>query len=286
MVQRRLALVGLIRVVHPFPSVLDAVAALTIALIAGAPAGAAVRLGLGMLALQFAIGAANDYADSVSDGLAKPGKPIPAGLVSRRAAAVACSAAAGVGLLSAATVGLGALVVGVVGLADGLVYDLRLKGTPLAPVPFAAGVGLLPLYAWWGARGSVPAAFPAVIGLAVLSGATLALANAYVDLERDGRSGVRSVATFLGARWTLSIDAGLLAVVQLIAVATTVAIGGAAPLVVAEACGCGLGWFGLGLAAVGRERVRPLVWEVQAVGILVLGVAWLAALDSAGMLHG
>ena len=279
-------MIGLLRVVHPFPSALDALAAIAIALIAGAPVGLALRLGLGMLGLQFAIGAANDLADAASDDVAKPGKPIPAGVLSRSAAAGACVAAAGLGLLAAATVGAGVLAVGVLGLADGLVYDLRRKGTPLAWAAFAAGVGLLPLYAWLGARGSVPAAFLGVVVLAFLAGATLALANAYADLERDRRSGTVSAATILGARRTLVANAFLLASIQIVVVATTLATMGATPLLAAEAGGCGLGWVGLGLAGVSGDRGRTLVWEVQAVGVLVLGAAWLAMLSSAGLLNG
>jgi 4-hydroxybenzoate polyprenyltransferase len=272
------------QVVHPFPSVLDAVAVAIIVLIAGAQVGLALRLALGMLFLQFSIGAANDFADAALDGLVRPDKPIPAGLPSRAAAAISV-AAAGLGLLVTATVGAGALAVGVVGLADGLVYDLRLKGTPLAWVPFAMGVGLLPLYAWLGARGIVPPAFAAVVVLAVIAGASLALANAYVDLGRDRLSGVVSVATYLGAGRTLLANAALLAAIDVVAVVSTLAIAGATPLLLVEACGCGLGWAGLGLAAARSYQARPVLWEVQAVGVVVLGSAWLAVLDSAGLLR-
>jgi 4-hydroxybenzoate polyprenyltransferase len=260
------------------------VAAVAIALIAGGQAGVALRLGLGMLGLQFAIGAANDFEDAASDSVSKPDKPIPAGLLSRDAAAVVCGTAAALGLLAAATVGAGAFVVGVVGLADGLVYDLRLKRTPLAPIPFAAGVGLLPLYGWWGVGKSMPVALLGVVALAVVAGASLAVANAYADVDADLKSSTTSVATFLGARFALALNAVLLAGVQLVAIATTVVIGAAPPLLVVEAAGCGLGWLGLGLAGVRDIRVRPLVWEVQAVGMLVLGAAWLLVLDSAGLL--
>jgi 1,4-dihydroxy-2-naphthoate octaprenyltransferase len=262
------------------------VAAVVTASIAGAQAGVALRLGLGMLGLQFAIGAANDLSDTPSDAVAKPGKPIPAGLVSARAAAIVCLGSAGLGLVAAATVGVGALAIGFAGLADGLAYDLRLKGTPMAPLAFAAGVGLLPLYAWWGARGSVPDALFGVAIVAVCAGASLALANAYADIERDRKSGIASVATVLGPRRTLWINAALLALVQVVAAGTTLATAGATPLLAVEACGCGLGWLGLGLAAIPTERTRPLVWEVQAMGILVLGASWLAVLNSAGALRG
>jgi 4-hydroxybenzoate polyprenyltransferase len=274
-----------IRVVHPFPSALDAVAVGIIALIAGAQVGLALRLALGMLGIQFAIGAVNDFTDAPTDRLARPDKPIPAGFPLRVAAGISV-VAAGFGLVAAATVGAGALAVGVAGLADGLVYDLRLKGTPLAWVPFALGVGLLPLYAWLGARGAVAPAFAAVVALAVIAGASLALANAFVDIGKDRLVGVVSVATYLGPSRTLVVNASLLALINLVTVASTLAISGGSPLLFVEVCGCALGWAGLGLAAATSYQARTASWEIQAVGIVVLGSAWLAVLESAGLLSG
>jgi 4-hydroxybenzoate polyprenyltransferase len=276
----------LLRLVHPFPSALDAIAAGAVALVAGAVLDVSVRLGLGMLALQFAIGSANDLADADSDAAVKPWKPIPAGLVGRMTATTVCAAAAVLGLTLAASVSVGALVVAAVGLTDGLLYDLRLKATPIAWLPFAAGVGLLPLYAWLGARNSVPPAFAGVVAMSVLAGTTLALANAYSDLDRDRRSGVTSIAVYLGSRRTVTFNAGLLLIVQIVAGATTIAASGAPGLVAAEIVGCVLGWLGLALAAVDDNRLRPLVWELQAIGVALLGIAWLATLASAGALGG
>ena len=239
-----------------------------------------------MLTLQFAIGSANDLADAEDDRAVKPHKPIPAGLVSRRAASALCVTAAALGLLAAATVGAGALILGLTGLADGLLYVLRLKRTPLAWTAFAAGVGLLPLYAWYGARGSVPTALPGVVAMAVVAGAALALANAYADLESDRSSGIPSIAVVLGARQTLVVDGALLALVQVVAVATTLAIAGGTPALLLEGGGCGLAWLAFRFAAALDDRVRLLVWELQALGILVLGAAWLSVLSSAGMMGG
>jgi len=240
-----------------------------------------------MLALQFSIGAANDLADAVPDAVAKPGKPLPAGDVPRIAAVLACLISAGLGLLAAASVGAGALVIGTVGLADGLIYDLKLKRTPIAWVPFAAGVGLLPLYAWWGARGSLPPLLIGVAGVAVLAGAALALANAYADIDADRRSGIASIAVLLGRARTLLVNGLLMACAQGVVLVTTMTAGAQTPLVLsAEVAGCGLGWLGLALAGNGGDRLRPLVWEVQAVGMLVLGSAWLVALNQAGALRG
>jgi len=57
-------------------------------------------------------------------------------------------------------------------------------------------------------------------------------------------------------------------------------------MLAAEGCGIALGWFGVGFAGLRGDRAGPMVWEVQAVGILLLGAGWLAVLNSAGMLRG
>jgi 4-hydroxybenzoate polyprenyltransferase len=259
-------------------------ATVAIALIAGAGPSIAVRLGLGMLFLQFAIGIANDLTDAPADALAKPNKPLPAGLLTRGQVGVAVSVAIAVGLLAAASVGAEALVLGIIGLADGLLYDLRLKGTALSWAPFAAGVALLPLYGWLGATGAWPMALWGVVAMAVLAGLTLALANALADLEKDRRSGVRSVATALGRGRTLALDAALALALQVIALATSLALGADPRALAVILAGAGLGWIGVGLASTGRERARQAGWEVQAIGIVLLGAGWLSVLSSGGAL--
>lgn len=254
-------------------------------MIAGSGVGLALHLAMGMLCLQFAIGAANDLADAPTDALVKPQKPIPAGLISRDAAKAVFAITASLGLALTASVSIAAFVVGVAGLSDGLLYDFRLKGTPFGWVSFAAGVGLLPVYAWAGATGTLPAAVPWVVALAVAAGSALALANALSDLERDRRSGVTSIATVLGPGRTIALNAAVLVVVDIVVGATTLAVGTAPAPAAAELGGLLLAWLGLGLAGVASERWRHLVWEVQALGILALGVGWLAAMDSAGLLR-
>ena len=60
---------GLIRLVHPFPILLDGVATGAVAILAGGDYWIAVRLGLAMLALQASIGALNDLLDAPLDGV-------------------------------------------------------------------------------------------------------------------------------------------------------------------------------------------------------------------------
>ena len=57
-------LAGLIRLVHPFPSLLDGAATAAIALVAGAEPSVAIQLGGAMVALQASIGALNDVLDA------------------------------------------------------------------------------------------------------------------------------------------------------------------------------------------------------------------------------
>jgi len=236
-----------------------------------------------MLCLQFAIGAANDLADSAADALVKSRKPIPAGRLSRRAAAIVFAVAVSVGLALAASCGVAVLAIGAIGLAIGLLYDLRLKGTAFGWVPFAAGVGLLPVYSWVGATGALPTAVLLVVALAVVAGCALALANAYSDLDDDRASGVSSIATLLGSRRTLALNAVLLMAVNIVACATTISIAPASGQIAAEVCGSVLAWLGVGLAGVTSEKWRHLVWETQGLGLVTLATGWLVAMDSAGL---
>jgi len=235
-----------------------------------------------MLFCQFSIGAANDIADKLADAVAKPWKPIPAGFVPPDVAASSCALAAVAGLTLAWTVSPAATAVAVVGLLDGLVYDFKLKATPLAWLPFAGGVGLVPLYAWLGVRDGLSVPVLAVAALSILAGSTLALANAYADFQVDTRTGVQTVAVLLGPETTLVLNGAVLLVTQAIAGYTLFAVGSQTLNVAAAVVGCGLGWLGVGLGRVTADRWRHLAWEVQGIGIAALGIALLDALARAG----
>ncbi|MGH2511284.1 MAG: UbiA family prenyltransferase [Candidatus Limnocylindrales bacterium] len=219
-----------------------------LALLAGAGVPVAVLLGLAMFALQASIGTLNDIVDAERDRGSKLAKPIPLGLVPL---GVARSIAAGslvVGLvLSAAARPLLVIVAGL-GIGLGYAYDLRLKAGPWSWLPFALGVGLLPVFAWLGATGRLPAVFGVVLPAAILAGAGLALANQLADVERDRQAGLQTTVARLGrARaWRLS------AVLELIA--ATLAMGSLAH------AGAGIEWLGaavvsIGLASTGRRFV-------------------------------
>ena len=277
---------GVARLIHPFPSVLDGFVVALVATVAGGDTATAVRLGLSMMAFQFAIGALNDLVDAPVDRIGKSDKPIPAGLVTPSAARGIVVGSALAGIVLAAPGGLALIVIGLVGLSVGAWYDLRAKGTTLSWLPFALGVPLLPVFAWYGAAGSLPGVFLVLVPAAANAGTALAIANAVVDMERDEAAGIESIALALGARRASWLIVGLQGVVAALALGTAAVVGaptGWAAAVLITACVPIAGGV-LGLVAIyrgGGAGWRELAWEIQAVGVGLLAVAWLGALSAA-----
>lgn len=268
---------GVVALAHPFPSTLDAVAATSLGWLAGAAPIRAGAIGLAMLLLQSAIGATNDLADVAHDRLAKPAKPIPAGSVSPLTAGIIAVVAGAAGLALAFSLGAAPGLLAVAGLGTGLLYDLALKRTVVSWLPYALGLPLLPAYAWVAARNALPVAFPLLVGLAMLAGAALSLANGLADRPDDVSSGSSGLVVRLGERraWRVlaALEACLLAGGGVGIAATAPGPGPIVLLVVGAIAVTG------GTLATGDRRalLRRHGWEVQAVGIAVLAVALLAA---------
>lgn len=234
-----------------------------------------------MVALQAGIGATNDLVDAPRDAGHKPGKPIPAGLVSRGTARLlAIGAFVGGVALAGLFGGVAGGIVALVVIAVGLAYDLRLKGTAWSWLPFAVGIPILPVFGWLGATGHLPFAFAILIPAAVVAGAALAIANALVDVERDLAAGSGSIAVALGATRAWSVHAALLALLGLVASASVAPLGGSAgaglAVLVAATVPIAAAVAGRGGPPARRERA----WELEAVGVAILGVAWLVAVLS------
>ena len=208
----------------------------------------------------------------------KPGKPIPAGLVTPTVAAVGAVAAAVVGLLLAAPSGPATLVVAAVVLVIGYGYDRFAKGTAWSWLPFALGIPLLPVFGWLGAAGSVPGVFAILVPAAVLAGAALAIVNARADLARDAAAGVTSVATALGPDRAWVVAAILFGFVGGVAIGSLLVVGASLAALAGVAVGIVVisagTWLGRGDDARRLERA----WEAQAIGTAILAVAWLAGM--------
>jgi 4-hydroxybenzoate polyprenyltransferase len=242
----------------------------------------ALVLVVAMFALQISIGAANDLLDEEHDRRVKPAKPIPAGLVGRRAAGALAVAGGALGLGLAALQGAAVLLIALAGYGLGLLYDLGLKRSPWAWLPFALALPLVPAFAWVAASGTLPDRFPLLIGMGLLAGVALAVANGLVDLTGDAASGSRGIAVTLcrtrSLRLALVCEVALAVLVTLdLAVAPPGApavpppAAWAATLVGAACC-----LAGLALCADRQPRRREAGWELQALGIGLLAVGWFA----------
>ena len=272
-----------LRLVHPFPSLLNGLATFALALLAGGELAVAARLGTAMTALQFSIGALNDLADAPRDRGRRPLKPVAEGLIRTSTARLVVVVAAAGGLALAAPSGPAAIAVAAGGVACGYAYDLRLSRTSWAWLPLAVALPLVPVFAWVGVTGTMPAALLVLVPIGMLAGGGLAVGNALADVEADRTAGVPSVAVRLGRR-----DAAGLHALSLAAAAGLAAVSlrpGAAPeawtLVIA-----GAALLAVGVATVARAAGSDLArlgWQVEAVGIAVLGIGWVVALVGSGV---
>jgi 4-hydroxybenzoate polyprenyltransferase len=266
---------GVVRLTHPFPSLLDGIATAVFALVAGALPADALRLGVAMTSIQVAIGTVNDLVDAPADAVAKPAKPIPSGLVPAGVGRLVAGIAVGVAVVLSIPSGWGTVALGLVCLAVGLTYDFALKGTAWSWLPFAVGIPLLPVFAWYGAVGTLPATFAVLIPTAVAAGAALAIGNAIADLERDEASGVTSIATALDAERAWRAQVVLLGAVGLAAFVSA-AVLGATPGQLAIVAVAAVVPFAAALAGRGRSPGgRERAWEAEAVGVALLAVAWI-----------
>jgi 4-hydroxybenzoate polyprenyltransferase len=287
------SLAGLIRLAHPFPSLLTGTATTAITTLAGAEPGTALRLGLAMLGIQVSIGALNDLVDAPEDARQKPGKPIPRGLVGRGAATAVVVVAGVTGIALSAVSGFATAFVGLAGAGLGYAYDLRLSRTALSWLPLSLALPLLPIHAWLGATGTIPGGLFALVPVGVLGGGGLALANGLVDLERDGRSGRGAAAVALGRRRTWLAQTAALGVAGLLAVFLAPAVPAAASgpelatlralRFAGVALGVALIAIGSACLAANRPGVRERGGELEAVGVAGIGLGWLAGIAAAAL---
>jgi len=264
-------LISALRLVHPFPSLLNTALVFGLAVLAGGGIERAALLAAGMLGLQFCIGTVNDLYDERVDRATKPWKPIAAGIVSRRAAAATALIAGGGGLaLAAVAAGIPTLAMAAAMLACGLIYDVWLKPTAWAWLCFSVAFAILPVYAWYGAAGQLPPRPEFLLPLAALAGPLIQLSNGLADLERDAAAGIRTLATRLGRRGSLIVMAVILVVIHGLAWLTVAQIWNIAVIAGAS----GLAVAGLLLSASSQPARREIGWMVQAVAIVLLALAW------------
>jgi 4-hydroxybenzoate polyprenyltransferase len=273
-----------LRVIHPFPTMLNVVATAGLAFVAARgmpPGGVLARMLAMMFCAQAAIGVANDYYDRALDAGAKPWKPVAAGLVPPAAAVVLGLALIAVTVVLAATLGVAGFLLALLGLACGLAYDARLKRTAFSAVPYMIAIPTLPLWVW-ATLGEWQAALWWLLPVGALIGLALHLQNTIADIDDDVAHGVRGLAHRLGAVRSMRLGWAAFGAALAITVAIIPAVGYdlrwyAPAAIIAAVC--------LGASIVGYS-VRRSAFALQlgfgllGIGSAVLAAGWLAAVTA------
>lgn len=203
-------MIPLLRASHVQPML--AVTALVTALAVAAGRGwGSVWVGLAILSGQLFTGWSNDWLDRSRDAASgRSDKPIAAGQVSASlvgwcalVAFVACVPLSLANGWRAGLVHVGAVV------SAGL-YNLRLKATPVSPLPYAVSFGSLPWFVTLGLPGHPLAPAWAPLGAALL-GMGAHFVNTLPDQDDDLRQGVRGLPQRIGRSASLLAGALLLA---------------------------------------------------------------------------
>jgi 4-hydroxybenzoate polyprenyltransferase len=228
-------------------------------------------------AMQCSISMINDYCDRCLDALSKPNKPIVRGLVTPREAL-----AGGIGMALLMLVLLLflpplALLISLLYLALGQAYNFGLKSTPWSGLVFALAIPLIPLYALAGV-GRLPLTAFWMVPVGFLLGAAINLANSLPDIESDQAGHANTLAVRLGVRGSLlacpalivlaAVLMGVLMAVQLVRVQPWLL------WVILGGVGVTLGAQALFLGPVQPLSRRKLYFYVVTLSCLLLGAGW------------
>ena len=279
--RRWVVLLAYLRLPHAVPVLVVLATTLGFALVAesGWPGlGTAVRLLGAMLGAQLAIGAVNELVDAELDAIAKPTKPIPAGLVSRRGALTMAVGGVALAVALGATFGRGVLALTLLGMGTGVLYSVVFKRSIWSWVPYLVAVPLLPIWVW-AALDGVDLRLLAVYPIGASAVVAVQLAQSLPDVERDARTGVRTLAVAVGERRAREMCWGALLLAAVLASLLAPALTDHA-LRVWIAAVAALVLVAVNAAIWTRDPARGALacFPCVAVGAAALGIGWAAAL--------
>lgn len=240
------------------------------------------RLGallVAMLGGQLAIGATNELVDLPLDAVAKPGKPLPSGDVS-------IGGARGMVVVGLAMMTVFGLPLGPVpfalltlGTGIGIAYDLWLKRSAWAWLPYLLALPLLPIWVF-AALGRPEPRLLLLYPLGGLATVGVHFAQALPDVVSDREAGLRTATSRLGQRvtfavaWVATLSAPFLAWGAASAIAPDRA---RAPIVLAAGLTVVFLAANLGLLRVDRRLGGAACFPLVAVSTLANALAWTIA---------
>jgi 4-hydroxybenzoate polyprenyltransferase len=269
---RRAALA--LTVLHPVPSLLDALLVAALAVVAGAALSVAGVLAFAMLGFQVSIGSLNDLVDADADRRAGRTKPIPSGVVSKRAAGTIVVAGGAVGLLISAWFGLAVLLLGALGYGCGIAYDVSLRRRGLGWLCFSIALPTLFGWVWLAVPGGLPQSWPLLMLLATLAGPAIHLANNLADVDLDRTAGAPSLADRLGVDRARRLLLLLMVIIYACAWLLLWLAGPAAPGLALGLAASVLAGLGIAASWAGSRALRQAGWLAQAGGLALLALAW------------
>ena len=259
---------ALLRLAHPLPTLLNAVAAAALATVAGAGPSAAGLVALTMLGVHTCIGASNDYLDRHRDR-GRREKPIASGALPPSAGLLLSAVGITVGLVAAVQVSTLTFALAVTGALVGATYNVWLKHTALSWLPFALGVSIIPAFAWSTVSSVLPTPILTLSLISLPGGAALALQNSLADRALDLQSGMRSAAVRLGERTAF----GLLALLHLVTLTALLAFAPRNTSPATLAVAALLLAVGVACSATRSRWVRQRGWEISAAALAVAALS-------------
>jgi 4-hydroxybenzoate polyprenyltransferase len=246
----------------PIIVVMAATAGFAVVAAGGWPGGWRLFWLLGaMFGAQLVIGVVNELVDADLDAVAKPSKPIPAGLVSRRGARIV--AICGLMLMAAFSVrfGLASFALCALGTGAGAAYSLWFKRTVWSWIPYLVALPLLPIWVW--------TALSTVVQIA----------QSLPDVDADRGSNVRTLAVALGSARARYVCWGATLLAALLAAGFAPGLTDDPWLVwLAAGVACGLVGANAGIWMRDANAGALACFPCIAIGVVALGIGWAAAL--------
>ncbi len=266
---------------HAMPIIVVMTATGAFALVAagGGPGTVQMTCLLGaMFGGQLAVGAVNELVDADLDAAAKPDKPIPAGLVSRRGARIVAIVGLIVMMVFSLRFSLAAFALCALGTGCGVGYSLWFKRTIWSWIPYLLALPLIPIWVWTALSTVKPGLF-AIYPIGAMAVIAVQIAQSLPDVEADRLAHVRTLAVALGARHARNMCWGAMILASVLAVALASWLTDHPARV----------WIGA-LVATGLTAVNVVVWVRNAergamacfpciaFAAAALGIGWTAAL--------